>query len=957
MFLLGNRLLGLGVGAGARGPLLRSLLDWDFTTGIPDDFYQYHDRTSGATTINENGNIVWANENLATRSNSPANWYGELSGVTEDYGDGPLSGYRSSRIQLSGSQAISSRRTSGWGDGVGSYTASIYIRSLTGVNQNLLMTYFNQAIGGGDEAVVATPEWQRIDMTFEPGQGVGYIQVGIKASGALVDVEVSAIQLQRGSTPGKYLHVTGSELHHAPRLTHDPYTLQPLGYLNEYQETQNGNVYTNWLSEASIFIGIAGQTILGWQSVGLAVQSTAACRGNFAAHAAGNHVEFYVEFDSASRISICFSTGTDYASFNDEGVASGTGIEAKMVEVAPGTFKCTAYRISGVADINVRFGVNNANPYWSTSGVGETCRITEPNITVAQGSVLHVDSGTSLIPPSASGPVIRQADTVDPAIINKAITDGGTMVFSGRIDSNIGSGSERYVYTYSSGAGANSDYFGVDQRSNTAASWRFIVKDNNTTTNLLNVIDHLNVGSSFKHAQTFDSITGTQKVAINGVIEGVGNVTPWTFAEPLDSFVMCRQNLAMIVGSVKVYDSYHDDAKIIKESSFNPSLSLNFLDPTFPALQERDSTATYVDADGLVQTAEVDVPRITHDIDTGERYYLKEKQATNSLDYGMDLNSGDWEGNRYDIASNDGGDSPIAGEQYWRFVHNEQSSNFYTARRISTAYPIGTQLVVSVFVKEGDLPYFSMYDRAGTEYGARFRYATESISGHNVDDAGVEKFANGYRVWMVITTTLATQSFYFTQSSADSFSGGGAFEGAEFFMAGVNMVEGDTLSSHIPTYGAPAIRQADSCNIGGNNFNSIWQRTGGTMVLKGRMLPDIALNNLLMISNGNARRWLYGNFSGNGTSIEDGVIYDGTSTPVLFNDKRLDQDWTIALAIKDDEIRGSFNGEAVTSAAHDGSLLTSVSDIIFAENSGMELQSFDYYPVALADSKLQELTL
>ena len=82
-----------------------------------------------------------------------------------------------------------------------------------------------------------------------------------------------------------------------------------------------------------------------------------------------------------------------------------------------------------------------------------------------------------------------------------------------------------------------------------------------------------------------------------------------------------------------------------------PSLDLRFEDGLLPASVSgqrlvtftRGSTGTYVGSDGLIKTAAIDEPRITHDPTTGRRLgLLVEESRTNSAQWSEAFNNPVW---------------------------------------------------------------------------------------------------------------------------------------------------------------------------------------------------------------------------------------------------------------------------------------------------------------------------
>lgn len=229
----------------------------------------------------------------------------------------------------------------------------------------------------------------------------------------------------------------------------------------------------------------------------------------------------------------------------------------------------------------------------------------------------------------------------------------------------------------------------------------------------------------------------------------------------------------------------------------------------------RASTATYIDADGIVQTASVDEIRDGHYIN-GTRHLLVEASRTNVMTYSSDF---------MDASYGVGGVTKVGG-----FVAPNGSSEAVLAQETATsglhqivkAYPTfapNTSQSVSVFVKASGRTAGEFIGIFGTDrFGVVFDLDTETLTDYEVGDG---------KVFNKSLTTVADGWYRLTVAGLP---GSGSTSGNWYFRnnsGGTNNYSGDGVSgllwwgfqaelnapvasSYIPTSGAAATRSADN---------------------------------------------------------------------------------------------------------------------------------------------------
>ena len=246
--------LGLGVGLSCVSGS-RYLLNYDFTKGFPAALT--HTRASGATVVDESGNVVWADENLAPYSDFSSGWSDIRSTVASEGSSTPIGGVAYSLTEdATASNTHYNRETlAAYG---GLTTISCYFKA-SGRSQAFLANNY----GGGGYNRVSVFDLSTGAVVFngsdvlESGMenaGDGWYRCWVSAIstetqydlGAAVAnspvytgdgreaILIAGFQIQRG-TLQPFVATAGSAAY-TPRITHDS-DGNALGYLHEPQGT------------------------------------------------------------------------------------------------------------------------------------------------------------------------------------------------------------------------------------------------------------------------------------------------------------------------------------------------------------------------------------------------------------------------------------------------------------------------------------------------------------------------------------------------------------------------------------------------------------------------------------------------------------------------------------------------------------------------------------------------
>lgn len=302
----------------------------------------------------------------------------------------------------------------------------------------------------------------------------------------------------------------------------------------------------------------------------------------------------------------------------------------------------------------------------------------------------------------------------------------------------------------------------------------------------------------------------------------------------------------------------------------------------------RNTTATRVDKNGLIEVVGANVPRVNYPISGGCPSWLLEPQATNLVTYSEDF-SQSWWTKSCDIESN-------------ALIQPDNStSGFNLVEKTSTAYQywyksgfsvtIGNSYTFSAFVKYIDLRYVQLTAYNGGAYGSACfdlvskTFTTATGGGYTATNAKIEEYAND---WLRIQFTFTSPATSTIPSICASNTASAGYvplyvgTGLKSAVWGAQIEEGN-LSSYIPTTGTTVTRNGEVTTIappsgtteivetlkdityyiGGNNLltyseefdNAYWIKSATEIIPNQIISPDGNLNadKIYPTSSGNFR--------------------------------------------------------------------------------------------------------
>jgi hypothetical protein len=274
---------------------------------------------------------------------------------------------------------------------------------------------------------------------------------------------------------------------------------------------------------------------------------------------------------------------------------------------------------------------------------------------------------------------------------------------------------------------------------------------------------------------------------------------------------------------------------------FNPELVLDFqknyyrtnsVAKTFPnaITHTRASTATYVDADGILQTAATNVPRVGHHVWNGTAWVneglLHESEArTNFALRSEELNISPWGYSNVTVTAN-ATTAPYGGSTADNVVESSDAvASFHSITQQITGLANNTVYTISLFLKQSgrSRARVSLLNKNGDNPGAIFDLAAGvvvselvGVISSNIEDAG-----NGWYRCVITAnsasgaTTPQLRLWPADTSNNIQYIGDGV---SGLFVWGAQLEAAPTPSSYIPTSGSTVTRAADVLTIPAANL-------------------------------------------------------------------------------------------------------------------------------------------
>jgi hypothetical protein len=233
-------------------------------------------------------------------------------------------------------------------------------------------------------------------------------------------------------------------------------------------------------------------------------------------------------------------------------------------------------------------------------------------------------------------------------------------------------------------------------------------------------------------------------------------------------------------------------------------------DDTLAFRFNRDSAATRVNKEGLIEEVLGDKPRIDYTDSLTSPSFLLEPQSTNLLPYSSNLTTWNGAAMTKTFVNDLVNPSNVLGGS--KLSQNSSGGYAWLSRTFT-----GNE-TFSAFVKKDSSNFVRLFAANNTVYFDIVNGTIETEVGSDITDKSIINYGNGwFRISMSVNSTAASYVRIYPASSGSSSSGTNSL-----FVYGAQLEQGSYATSYIPTYGSTTTRNAELCNNSGSaqDFNS-----------------------------------------------------------------------------------------------------------------------------------------
>ena len=370
----------------------------------------------------------------------------------------------------------------------------------------------------------------------------------------------------------------------------------------------------------------------------------------------------------------------------------------------------------------------------------------------------------------------------------------------------------------------------------------------------------------------------------------------------------------------------------------------------------RNSIATRVNKEGLIEVVGNDIPRIDY-TDSTEGALLLENSSTNLITYSEAFDNAYWTKSGSNVTS--GFISPDGTANAFKLVESTGNS----AHTITSSAGVTTSLATttkSIFVKPNGRRWILLLDIYKPSSRAWFDLELGVVGSKQSSaiSSNIEKLSNGYFRCSVTSAVNGTSSqlrmdIVLDNNSTSGYQGDGT---SGVYIYGAQLEIGNA-SSYIPTNGSTVQRAAETCNDSGNS--EVFNSEQGVLFANIAALSDDSSYKTLSLNDNSASDRIQ--ISINSNNIYIGVI-DGGSTQVF--DSVSVTDATnfnkVVVSYKVNDCNLWINGFKVFTDTN-ASMPSGLSKINFDKGDGGDdfygkTKEIAYYDTALTDAELETLT-
>jgi hypothetical protein len=380
----------------------------------------------------------------------------------------------------------------------------------------------------------------------------------------------------------------------------------------------------------------------------------------------------------------------------------------------------------------------------------------------------------------------------------------------------------------------------------------------------------------------------------------------------------------------------------------------------------RSTTGTYLGSDGLLKTAAVDEPRLEYDAQGNALGLLIEETRSNLLEYSNQANQLSYSADGATTGVDTTEVTSLAGSG--TVIKLNKTSGGKGFARVSYGSTTNAQ-TLSAFVKKGTARYIGFRQLAVASTHTTFDLETNTwVQTAGSTSRGYEDYGNGWlRLWVV--SDDSDSKVWASLCIANS---GGAENNSEtgtVYVYGIQRETGTFPTSYIPTSGSAVTRTVDSAVATLSDF--YYRQKNGSMVVEFTSKYDesVALfKRVCEIGNTNTSvnrivAYVKTDETRASSQVWDNNVFQAGATLTTFLSNGTGVYSKAALAWETNNAHAAFDGDLVGGVDTDVSLTQTRDTLgIMRSPSGTantltgHIKSIQYYPLRVADAKLETLT-
>ena len=215
---------------------------------------------------------------------------------------------------------------------------------------------------------------------------------------------------------------------------------------------------------------------------------------------------------------------------------------------------------------------------------------------------------------------------------------------------------------------------------------------------------------------------------------------------------------------------------------------------------ERDSVATRVNKQGLIETVGANEPRVDYK-DNTDGALLLEPSRTNLITYSEDFSQSAWNKTNLTLLSNNI-ISPDGTSNASKLTVTSTGAVLETTQSLS----VGTVYTISAFVKKGTNKFVRLAYSSSGQTGAWFNLEDKTVGTVNSISATINDYGNGwYKITNTLTSQVASGGVFLGLSNTDGATGD-SISGNTVFVWGFQVEQGSYPTSLINTNGSAVTR-------------------------------------------------------------------------------------------------------------------------------------------------------